>query len=199
MKKQVGTVTITQSSLSDDAAFYLTCNACDWGDERWNEDMATESAERHDYRHSFITEGMAFLRFLSDHAEARSDLLTRYVTPPMHSVIYISDDSEWNEATKEWETEAGSAARKMAAIATELGGRWEKHTTEHYFTLSRSFGPHTISLESPRDAVCTKRVVGTEEKEVRKVKEYETVTETVEVVEWDCPPSLLALSKTEEA
>jgi len=197
--RKVGTVTISAGSEDTfDEAFYLTCSyvdsegtPCDWADETWSSDSATNRAESHDFTHSYITEGRSMLAFLDQHR----DLLSYGQTPPIRSCVYFYDDNDYNEVTKEWTAVPGTALRKMAEMAQSLGGKWDKDTNSLYFTLTRSFGPHRIVLEAPRDAVCTARVVGTETKTVRKAVDFVEVKETRDVIEWDCPQSLLALTQ----
>lgn len=99
--------------------------------------------------------------------------------------VYVSG---WND----------DAAENMAAAARALG-KADKDTTGNYFGLTRQFGPHVVHLFTDRNAVCERIVVGTETVEVEgpdpeAVAALPTVkrTETREVVEWHCPPSILA-------
>lgn len=91
----------------------------------------------------------------------------------------------------------GDARAEMAAAARALPCKWDKRPWESngaaYFDLRGKIAGLRVELTAYRDAVCTKRVVGTEEREVEKVVTpavVEKVTETVDVVEWDCGPLL---------
>jgi hypothetical protein len=87
----------------------------------------------------------------------------------------------------------------LLEAARAAGGKWEKHVDETDFHLTRSFGPHTITLFVGRENVC-ERVITHTETITHEVPDPEfvaniptvTVTEEVEHVEWVCPPSLLA-------
>lgn len=99
----------------------------------------------------------------------------------------------------------------QAAIAAELrralgGGRWDKHesTGGAYLYLQGMCGGLPIQLWMDRNAVCERVVVGTEEvTEVipavteEDLRPEQTITRTVEHVEWRCSP-LLAVEDTAE-
>lgn len=65
------------------------------------------------------------------------------------------------------------------------------------FFLSREFGPITLSFMFYRNAICTKRVIGTKEVGTQVIPSRFTPEEiipahTEEIYEWDCGESLLA-------
>jgi hypothetical protein len=70
-------------------------------------------------------------------------------------------------------------------------GSFDKRTTSDDFELRKSFGCITIVVAIKRSEVCTRRVVGTKKviKQVPVQYEHREVEE--EIVEWDCPGSLL--------
>ncbi|MCU1493345.1 MAG: hypothetical protein JWO62_1109 [Acidimicrobiaceae bacterium] len=81
-------------------------------------------------------------------------------------------------------------ADEMAALAKSLGGKWEKHSGETWFTLARHFGPHTVEINAARAAVCERVQVGEETVEIPD-PDAPKVTVAQPVYEWRCPESLL--------
>ena len=74
-------------------------------------------------------------------------------------------------------------------------GAGNKEVDDYYARVEHHFaGGHVIAVVSPRDTVCTRRVVGEEDIEV-EIPDPEaptvTVTQKKEIVEWDCPPSFI--------
>ena len=68
-----------------------------------------------------------------------------------------------------------------------------------YLDLSGQLGGLKIELTARRDDVCTRRVTGTEDREVEEVVTpavKRTVTKAVEVVEWDCHPIMADPERT---
>jgi hypothetical protein len=97
-------------------------------------------------------------------------------------------------------------AEELVRLARSLGGRWDKNeSSDCYFTLTRRFGPTVqYDLYVAREAVCTKRLVGTKTRTIEgpdpeDVAALPKVLQTVveEEFEWDCPPSLVALAASE--
>lgn len=89
------------------------------------------------------------------------------------------------------------AAALMAKTCKELGGKWEKDATEHSFNMQRDLDSDlriSLRVEAPRDLVCTPRVVGTKTVKRPDYNAAPTIEVEVDVVEYDCPPSLLALA-----
>jgi len=86
-----------------------------------------------------------------------------------------------------------SAQEEMAAARRAIGGQWEKTVTEKWFKLRTHLDGFHLMLYAGRDLVCTRRVTGTEMKEVEEeVTPAVTrkVTKEVPIVEWDCGPLL---------
>jgi hypothetical protein len=86
----------------------------------------------------------------------------------------------------------------MAAAARALPVAWRKDAMEgdgvSYFELKGRLAGLSLKLTAYRDAVCTRVVTGTEDREVTEVVTpalTRKVTKPVEVVEWRCE-SLLA-------
>lgn len=89
-------------------------------------------------------------------------------------------------------------AASLAAVARELGGKWDKDASTDLFKLSQQVADGVVyKLIAWRERVCTPVVTSTREVEVEepdpdavaalpKVKR----TETVEEVEWRCEPLL---------
>jgi hypothetical protein len=93
-------------------------------------------------------------------------------------------------------------SRDGLAAAARVLGRAAKSSDSKWVNVTRLFGPHQIQAYASHEAVCERVVVGTEtiETEVpdpEALKNVPTikVTETVEQVEWRCPPSLLAATE----
>jgi hypothetical protein len=90
---------------------------------------------------------------------------------------------------------------EMATAAKGLGGHWEKtDRVDGQFQLKRNFGPWCeYRLSINREAVCERIVKGTREitltapdpEAIAALPQIER-TETVEDIEWICPPSLLS-------
>jgi len=94
-------------------------------------------------------------------------------------------------------------AEELADTARAFGGKWIKGTNGHDFELTRKWGTEGTTIEhtlyAPREKVCERVVVGTEERVIEgpdpeavaalpKIKRVETV----ELTEWRCPESLLS-------
>jgi hypothetical protein len=91
-----------------------------------------------------------------------------------------------------WDNDAARA--QMAATARALPCTWDKEASDTYLRLRGRIAGLHVELVAYRDAVCTRVVTGTEEREVEvevTPAVTEKRTETVDVVEWDCG-SLLA-------
>ena len=87
----------------------------------------------------------------------------------------------------------------MAAAARTLPCKWDKRVwsgseDRNYFDLSGQIAGARVKLSAFRDAVCTRVVTGTEEREIEETVTpavIRKVVKPVEVVEWQCG-SLLA-------
>lgn len=74
----------------------------------------------------------------------------------------------------------------VAAIRRAVGGKWDRREAGSY-DAEMVFEREGYSITVKREAVCTRRVVGTETITEPALPER---TETVEIVEWDCDPIL---------
>jgi len=92
--------------------------------------------------------------------------------------------------------EQKAAVRK---ITRALGGTWEKkpNGSDFYFKQSGIFGYFDATIYADRDAVCERKLVGTEEVVHPAQEATEERTETVPVYEWECG-SLLAPDRVDE-
>ncbi len=99
-----------------------------------------------------------------------------------------------------WNLWDDDAREQMAATARALPVAWVKETREgydggpDYFDLSGKLGGLKVKLTACRDAVCTRVVTGTEDREVEEVVTpavTRKITQPAEVVEWRCE-SILA-------
>lgn len=131
------------------------------------------SKKQLDARH----DNVAGLRELADFLEANPELMDYMVMPTFYVFPY-----------------GGNAL--FARLALTLGNA-RKSVSGSYYNVERDFGPITLQVTASRERVCERVVVGTEEVEVTEpdpeaVAALPTVTriETVEKVEWVCPPSL---------
>lgn len=91
----------------------------------------------------------------------------------------------------------GDSAKAELAVAAMAMGTAAKRADDFYFGVEKSFGPVVLSVKAGRDNVCERVVTGTKTTEylvppegVEMVKK----THTEDIVEWVCPPSLLALA-----
>lgn len=78
----------------------------------------------------------------------------------------------------------------VKAKRREIGGRWEKGADGPTFQLKGRIGSAHVILQTSRDKVCERIVVGTETKVVPDPDAPKVEIE-VDVVEWVCPDSLL--------
>lgn len=86
----------------------------------------------------------------------------------------------------------GAVLKTITAIRKLLGGKWDKDTSYNQFQLTRDLGDGLILIVgAPRKLVCERRVVGTETVTRQVPVEYEEQQVEEEIVEWDCPKSLL--------
>ena len=80
---------------------------------------------------------------------------------------------------------------EAARIALALAPCQKWHGGE-FFRLTREFGGVILKFVFMREAVCTRRVVRTEE-----VPEQVIEAHVREIIEWECEPSLLATEEEE--
>lgn len=89
---------------------------------------------------------------------------------------------------------------RMAARAMAPCDKVVPNYSPDSFHLVKNFGPHKVTVFADREVVCERRVVDTEDVEVEVYSDEAqavidslpkvTVTETREIVEWDCSPLL---------
>ena len=117
-----------------------------------------------------------------------ASLLNRHPEVPKP---YVHDDGDLHFVVY-----GEGAPQVIAAIRRVIGGKWDKKPggdegRSLYFTGKwHGFG---VLASVPREDVCIRRVVGTEERPVEKVVTpavTETVMEPVEIIEWICEPVL---------
>lgn len=82
--------------------------------------------------------------------------------------------------------------------AVKALGACEKKYSEYYVTVSRNFGPIKYGVQTSRETVCTKRVVGKKLVPERLVPSYYEPEHEEEIVEWDCHPLLAEPQETEK-
>lgn len=78
----------------------------------------------------------------------------------------------------------------VAAIRRAVGGKWTKREQQGYGDAEMVFERDGYTITVKRDAVCTRRVVGTETVTLPAVTAQPERTEEREIVEWDCEPIL---------
>lgn len=71
-------------------------------------------------------------------------------------------------------------------------GDCEKFSTSWSIGVRRKFGPITVEVVIPHEAVCERRVLGTEKKMVVD-PDAPKIEQDVEIVQWVCPDSFLAV------
>lgn len=128
------------------------------------------------------------LREFADWVEANEELIAWELgradeDKPFHFNLYATNRGDFLRYVKA----AGRGAK-------EVDGTW--------FHIVREFGPVKLDVFCTRDLVCERVVKGTREvtKTIRDPEALEAVplvevTETVEDVEWVCPPALLAVEE----
>jgi hypothetical protein len=126
-----------------------------------------------------------FADWLDNHADELDDTTIGNFSPP--STVY-------------WFTHT----REQFARAVRVLGRGAKSKDENWFNVKRDFGLITLEATCQRQIVCERIVKSTREvtTTVRDPEALEAVplvevTETIEDVEWVCPPALLAFVDSE--
>jgi hypothetical protein len=113
------------------------------------------------------------LRALADHLDRNPELAEAFTGQIFN--IYADDPDQFGR------------------LVAQLGGARTKKVSDNFFTVQRRFGGIQIDLFTSREAVCTRRVVGTETVEVPD-PDAPKVTVTRDIVEWDCEPVLGGVS-----
>ncbi|HEV2376208.1 MAG TPA: hypothetical protein VGS19_29065 [Streptosporangiaceae bacterium] len=111
-----------------------------------------------------------------------------------HPELPLPFDGRSDEISWYMQDDKDTLAAAVRALPCTFAKRvWDSDNSQAYLELTGRIAGLKVKLNAWRDAVCTRRVVGTEEREVEKVVTpavVEKVTETVDVVEWDCGPLL---------
>lgn len=110
--------------------------------------------------------------------------LIGYIPNHPQATIYIHGTPEHQKA---------ELARHARAL-----GRCDKWAQGEAFGVERSFGPFVLRVRAERKATCTAKVVGQHivKRQVQvRPAEYAVTEVTEDVIEWDCPDSLLAGTK----
>ena len=127
-----------------------------------------------------IQRGSAYVAFLSKHAD--------YLTENEHAYREgnwsgISFYQTWNGINFSISGNHEQSKNLMTDFRRYLGGKWDKDARYGEFILSGEVDGIHVEISCDREAVCTKRVVGTK----TVVHEAtEARVEEVEEVEWDC-------------
>lgn len=90
-----------------------------------------------------------------------------------------------------WECPDGIPSM-VAAIRRAVGGKWTKSERSGLSEPEMVFARKGYSITVKREAVCVRRVVGTETVTLPPVKALPERTVEQEIVEWDCEPILTA-------
>ncbi len=107
----------------------------------------------------------------------------------------IAEPSVWSDGSIRWslysfECPDGIPAM-VAAIRRAVGGTWTKREQKSVSGADELvFEREGFGVTVGREAVCTRRVVGTEEVTIPAVEAKPARTEVREIVEWDCHPIL---------
>jgi hypothetical protein len=81
---------------------------------------------------------------------------------------------------KTYQDDPERAKRDMRKAAKTLG-KAEKNHTGNWFELKRRFGPVLLEINTNRQNICERKVVGT-----REIEEKVIPARTEEIVEWEC-------------
>lgn len=122
-------------------------------------------------RQAYIDGLRALATVLEDHPE---------VELPVEGTILPLAFNFWGDDARE----------RMAAAARAIpAGAWAKQAGDTYFKLDGKLAGLNVQLAAHRDAVCTRVVTGTEDREVEEEVTpavVRKVVKSVEVVEWQC-------------
>ena len=126
-------------------------------------------------------ESIDFIRHVCDKLEENPDLPNLFT-----DINYYA----WG-----WDHE--DVKQVLTDLRRALGGKFDKEYDDGYFRLKARHGDTRVEFIAQRDAICERKVVGTETVEV---EEYDkellaevpkvTVTKEREIVEWICPETL---------
>lgn len=96
----------------------------------------------------------------------------------------VCGDAKIKWSLYSWECPDGIPAM-VAHIRRTIGGKWDKAEVNDYGTERMRFSTPGYEIEVHREAVCTRRVVGSTTVTKPAISLPER-TETTEIVEWDC-------------
>lgn len=133
------------------------------------------------------------LRNLADFIETAD-----YDTEGVYNGVTFSVDTGGNiNAHMPYGLAAPEHKKAVRKLLRAIGGKWDKDPSDStmLFRQDAAIGEAKVTVFTQREAVCERKVVGTETVKHAAVKAY---TETVELVEWDCG-SLLADEKPAES
>lgn len=118
-----------------------------------------------------------------------ADLLEQHpdIVPPF---VYGDGKIVWNIYSYECPDGVPAMVAKIRRI---VGGKWDKREQNGITSPEMVFERDGYQITVKRDAVCTRRVVGTETITKPAISLPER-TETIEIVEWDCSPVLAEAS-----
>lgn len=129
---------------------------------------------------------VAGLRDLADFLESDRGIQLPLVYPRVELGQYFYESTEERK---------DGCKKKMIAAAKALGSS-EKQYLGSSFALKKMFGERVhIRFSTEREAVCTKRVVGTKQVQKSRYVDIPGEFDTQEVVEWDCTEPLLATTE----
>lgn len=152
---------------------YIELSARDMHPDLYADIPLTPEAEQLQIRYTLDAQ-LADLRkiFLHEDVPPQKSLTTR--------IAINSYTSDWNKLT---ENEVLTGIRKCVAALRSLGGfNITKEYTDYSFDVKVTMPSGlVVTVQAARDAICTKRVVGTEY--VPPTGGY-----TKEITEWDCKP-----------
>lgn len=118
-------------------------------------------------------------RAAADLIDAHPDLPAPFVAPAHRAL-------SWHLWPWEY-TDAQATARD---IRRTIGGTWDKSYSGEDLVLRRDHAGITYTITVKREAVCTRRVVGTETVTLPAQAALPERTVEREVIEWDCDPIL---------
>lgn len=139
-----------------------------------------------------MTTLVSILRGLADFIET-----TDYDTPDKYgeSGVQFALDKDGVSFHMSYMLDDAEHKKAVRKVMRAIGGNWEKtySGTSMWFTQEgvEKFGGGNITIFAKRDAVCERKVIGTE---VIEHEAREAFTETREIIEWDCG-SLLAATE----
>lgn len=100
--------------------------------------------------------------------------------------------------------EGGTSFWHLADNAYDFGktvallGSFQKEATESYLNANKQIGGIHFQVTAIRNNVCTPKIVGKKIIPAEPEKTIEAKPERVEdIIEWECPPSFVALGKEE--